>query len=82
MSIQQVLLQPDFNSVADQNSFSLSVNKLLSISDKKISLSLSGGLDLRFLLSYLANKNSDFWDSHTFGDPNHPDSKIASDLLI
>ncbi|MDZ7625094.1 MAG: hypothetical protein U5J96_11720 [Ignavibacteriaceae bacterium] len=82
LSIKQNLWQPDFNSVADQSSFSLSLNKLLSISDKKISLSLSGGLDSRLLLSYLANKNSDLWDSHTFGDPNHPDSKIASDLLI
>lgn len=82
LSINQNLWQPDFNSVADQSSFSLSLNKLLSISDKKISLSLSGGLDSRMLLSYLVNKSSDLWDSHTFGDPNHPDSKIASDLLI
>ncbi|MBE0570335.1 MAG: hypothetical protein IH618_02230 [Ignavibacteriaceae bacterium] len=82
LSINQNLWQPDFNSVADQSSFSLSLNKLLSISDKKISLSLSGGLDSRMLLSYLVNKSSDLWDSHTFGDPNHPDSKIASGLLI
>jgi hypothetical protein len=43
---------------------------------------LSGGLDSRLLLSYLAAKKYDQWDSHTFGDPNHPDSKVASDLLI
>ncbi len=82
LSIKQNLWQPDFNPVADQSSFSLSLNKLLSIKDKKISLSLSGGLDSRLLLSYLAAKNYDQWDSHTFGDPNHPDSKIASDLLV
>ncbi len=82
LSIKQNLWQPDFNQVADNSSFSLSLNKLLSIKDKKISLSLSGGLDSRLLLSYLAAKNYDQWDSHTFGDPNHPDSKIASDLLV
>ena len=82
LSIKQNLWQPDFNSVVDQSSFSLSLNKLLSINDKKISLSLSGGLDSRLLLSYMAVKNYDQWDSHTFGDSNHPDSKVASDLLI
>jgi len=82
LSIKQNLWQPDFNSAADQSSFSLSLNKLLSINDKKISLSLSGGLDSRLLLSYLTAKNYGQWNSHTFGDPNHPDSKIASDLLI
>lgn len=34
------------------------------------------------LLSYLTLLNSDSWDTHTFGDPNHPDSKIASELLL
>jgi hypothetical protein len=82
LSIKQNLWQPDFNSTADQSSFSLSLNKLLSINDKKISLSLSGGLDSRLLLSYLATKNYEQWDSYTFGDSNHPDSKVASDLLV
>ncbi|HSW54100.1 MAG TPA: hypothetical protein VLH59_03350 [Ignavibacteriaceae bacterium] len=82
LSIKQNLWQPDFNSAADQSLFSLSLIKFLSISDKKFSLSLSGGLDSRLLLSYLAAKKYDQWDSHTFGDPNHPDSKVASDLLI
>jgi len=82
MSIKKNLWQPDYDNVADKNSFSLSLNKLLSISNKKISLSLSGGLDSRLLLSYLAAKNYEQWDSHTFGDSNHPDSQIASDLLI
>ena len=34
------------------------------------------------LLSYLTRKNSDSWDTHTFGDPDHPDSQIATELLI
>ena len=61
--------------------FGTTLKKLLSINERKISLSLSGGLDSRLLLSCLANKNSELWETHTFGDPNHPDSKIASQLL-
>jgi hypothetical protein len=30
----------------------------------------------------LTRKNSDSWDAHTFGDPDHPDSQIATELLI
>jgi hypothetical protein len=79
--IEQNYWKPDFDSVADQNLFDSSLRKLISIQDRKISLSLSGGLDSRLLLSYLALKNFDKWDTHTFGDPDHPDSKIASQLL-
>jgi hypothetical protein len=53
----------------------------LSVENKKINLSLSGGLDSRLLLSLLTDKNFRNWETHTFGDPNHPDSKIACDLL-
>jgi hypothetical protein len=73
---------PDFNSPGNRKIFNHKLEKLLSVDGKKISLSLSGGLDSRLLLSYLANNDSDLWETHTFGEPNHPDSKIASELLI
>jgi hypothetical protein len=73
--------QPDSQAIGGKEKFDNTLKKFLSINGKKISLSLSGGLDSRLLLSYLLNKNSELWETHTFGDPNHPDSKIASDLL-
>ncbi|MHB8931191.1 MAG: asparagine synthase-related protein [Melioribacteraceae bacterium] len=52
----------------------------------RISLSLSGGMDSRVILSYLLNNNHNSWNTHTFGNENHPDSivakKITSDLGI
>ena len=73
--------QPDFEVEGGKEKFESTLKQLLSFGDKKISLSLSGGLDSRLLLSYLLNKDSEIWETHTFGDPNHPDSKIASELL-
>jgi len=81
LSIEQNLWQPDFEIPGSREIFDATLKKLLSVDGRKISLSLSGGLDSRFLLSYLAIKNSNLWETHTFGDPNHPDSKIASELL-
>lgn len=81
LSIEENLWQPDFDETSNIEKFDATLKKLLSIGGRKISLSLSGGLDSRLLLSYLANKNSDLWETHTFGEPNHPDSKIASSLL-
>jgi len=81
LSIEENLWHPDFEAISDRETFSITLKKLLSINERKISLSLSGGLDSRLLLSYLMNKNSNLWETHTFGDPNHPDSKIASELL-
>ena len=71
----------DFEVKGGKEKFESTLERLLSFKDKKISLSLSGGLDSRLLLSFLINKNSELWETHTFGDPNHPDSKIASELL-
>ncbi len=52
----------------------------LSIPDNHhLSLSLSGGMDSRVILSFLLKNNLSF-DTHTFGDPNHPDSLIAKKL--
>ncbi len=82
LSIEQNLWQPDFEVKANAESFDSILKNIISIRDKKISLSLSGGLDSRLLLSYLSKKDIDIWDTHSFGDPNHPDSKIASALLI
>jgi len=81
LSVEQNLWQPGFETSSNGETFDSTLKKLLSIRDKKISLSLSGGLDSRLLLSYLALKNSNPWDSYTFGDPNHPDSEVASKLL-
>lgn len=54
--------------------------------NQKISLSLSGGMDSRLILSYLLDGGDKNWYSHTFGDYNHPDSivaqKITSNLRI
>ena len=44
-----------------------------------VSLSLSGGMDSRVILSCLLKNNLSF-DTHTFGDPNHPDSLIAKKI--
>jgi len=74
--------QPALHPVGNKEMFDTTLSKLLSNDERKISLSLSGGLDSRLLLSCLANKDFDLWETHTFGDPNHPDSKIASELMI
>ena len=82
LSIEQNEWQPNFEMPGNQEIFNSSLHQLLSIRDKKILLSLSGGIDSRLLLSYLVAKKSQLWEAHTFGDPNHPDSKVASELLI
>jgi hypothetical protein len=82
LRIEQNLWQPDFESSYKPGAVDSAIKKILSIKNKKILLSLSGGLDSRLLLSYLTRKNSDSWDTHTFGDSDHPDSQIATELLI
>lgn len=47
------------------------------MSNESISLSLSGGLDSRVILSYLLDSNNSSWDTHTFGEDKHPDAMIA-----
>lgn len=66
------------------NEFSELLYSLINIDLPKgqhISLSLSGGLDSRLLLSYLIKENNIPFDTHTFGNPNHPDSKIAHEIV-
>ena len=82
LTIAQNEWKPNFEIPGNKEIFNSVLHQLLSVKDKKISLSVSGGLDSRLLLSYLTTKNSALWDTHTFGDSNHPDSKIASELLI
>ncbi len=81
LKVEENLWQPDFESAGSIDEFDTAVKKLVCIDNKKTALSLSGGLDSRLLLSYLVNKNPGLWETHTFGDPNHPDSKIAQELL-
>jgi len=81
LKVEQHTWQPDFDVELSKVKFDDILKSLLMIKEKKVSLSLSGGLDSRLLLSYLFNKNSGHWETHTFGDPNHPDSKIASEML-
>jgi hypothetical protein len=49
---------------------------LLSISDKKIKLGLSGGLDSRVLLSFLRSRHAEF-SAYAFGSPDEPDIQLA-----
>jgi len=79
--VEQNEWQPNFEMPGNKEVFEAVLRQLLNLRDKKILLSLSGGLDSRLLLSYLAKLDFDLWDTHTFGDANHPDSKIASALL-
>ncbi len=51
-----------------------------SLVGKGMSLSLSGGMDSRALLSILKNSQNENWDTHTFGPPDHPDSRTASGI--
>lgn len=81
LTIKENHWKPGIDQITSSDLFHKTLKKLLSINGRKISLSLSGGLDSRLLLSCLVNKNSDVWETHTFGDPNHPDSKIAVKLL-
>ena len=81
LKVEENHWKPDFEIGGGNENFDSTLKQFLLLGDKKISLSLSGGLDSRLLLSYLISKNPALWEAHTFGDPNHPDSKIASDLL-
>ncbi len=62
--------------------FSSKLTSLINLTIPKthnISLSLSGGMDSRVILSYLLKNNLSF-DTHTFGNPAHPDSLIAKKI--
>ncbi len=52
----------------------------LSKDHQKLSLSLSGGLDSRLLLSLLLKQKSIDWSTHTFSNSNSADSEVAKEL--
>lgn len=54
---------------------------LTSSKNKKISLSLSGGLDSRVILSFMLNSSSKNWDCHIFQTDSKMDSEIALQIL-
>lgn len=71
------------NEVLSVSEFSRKLKSFINIippPDKTLSLSLSGGMDSRVLLSLLTRHYTGKFDAHTFGDPSHPDGIIASDI--
>ncbi|MBI3125852.1 MAG: hypothetical protein HYZ10_15760 [Ignavibacteriales bacterium] len=59
------------------------LNKLIHFpfsNSHQITLSLSGGMDSRLILSSLLNSANRNWYAHTFGDQNHPDSVVAQKI--
>ncbi|MDP2301727.1 MAG: hypothetical protein Q8N03_04805 [Ignavibacteria bacterium] len=48
--------------------------------NSKISLSLSGGMDSRVVLSYLLSSDYNNWDCHTFKSESNMDSTIAENI--
>ncbi len=77
-------INPDIFSEKD---FSSELEDLITfpIKNNKLSLSLSGGLDSRVILSYLL-KHFGNWDTHSFGSAEHLDfiiaQKMANDLGV
>ena len=59
----------------------LSLVNLKVRESEKLSLSLSGGMDSRVLLSLLINNRTEFFETHSFGNPNHPDCLIANKMI-
>jgi hypothetical protein len=63
--------------------YSSKLNSLININlpkEKHLSLSLSGGMDSRVILSFLLLNRHLTFDTHTFGNPAHPDSIIAKEI--
>lgn len=52
------------------------LRRLLSISNKKFKLGLSGGLDSRVLLSFLRSRHTEF-SAYAFGSSEEPDVQLA-----
>ncbi len=66
------------------NDFSKKLKLLTLLGEKNdltISLSLSGGMDSRVLLSYLLNSNYKNWNCHIFQTDDAMDTKIAEKIL-
>ena len=65
----------DFSNILSEN---ILVGKY---DNSKISLSLSGGMDSRVILSFLLNSDYKNWDCHTFNSSSKMDSIIAEKIL-
>ncbi|MBN1302157.1 MAG: hypothetical protein JW995_13160 [Melioribacteraceae bacterium] len=66
----------------DVNGFDKALKQLVLLpfnNNRAASLSLSGGMDSRVILSYLLAQKRN-WNTHTFGIPQHPDVVIAAKL--
>lgn len=70
------------NAELDENDFYKALHQLSTfpLSTNKLTLSLSGGLDSRLLFSILTGEENKDWYAHSFGNANHPDSKIAKEI--
>ncbi|MFH1051038.1 MAG: hypothetical protein V1779_08960 [bacterium] len=86
LSIEKI--QADFIPKSDVSSDIKSIDEKLSQlilsplkQNKKLSLSLSGGMDSRVLLSYLLDSNNNNWFCHTFGSTDNPD-KIVTEQIV
>lgn len=72
------------NDLLAEEDFKSELNKLIQVgnlSNKKLSLSLSGGLDSRVILSFLLKGEFENWDTHTFGDPKSPDGVVVDRII-
>lgn len=47
---------------------------------RKVTLSLSGGMDSRVLLAYMKKYDREKWDCHSFGSPDLPDRIVAEQI--
>lgn len=68
-------------SVNDFNDKLKNLTLLGTCNNSKISLSLSGGMDSRVILSLLLNSNYENWDCHTFRTEDKMDINIAEKIL-
>ncbi|MEG8946962.1 hypothetical protein [Rosettibacter firmus] len=79
-----VPIYPKEHSYISVKEFSERLNGIIGApfnNNNNLSLSLSGGLDSRVLLSFLLKDGrNNLWDTHTFGNINHPDSIISDKI--
>ncbi|MBU0472535.1 MAG: hypothetical protein KKF62_00070 [Bacteroidetes bacterium] len=68
-----------FDSAEYESRLTSLVNLNISKSEK-LSLSLSGGMDSRVILSILLKNRKEFFETHSFGNPSHPDSQVAKQI--
>ena len=68
-----------FDSIEYESELSSLVNLKIP-SSEELSLSLSGGMDSRVMLSTLLKNRKEYFETHSFGNPNHPDSLLARQI--